>query len=371
MDSPVQIDIRPVWRFRAKGERELDFTLLALLEALEREGKLTIAAQKAGISYRHAWNLIESWAGLLGAPLVEMERGRGTRLSTLGAKMLWAGKRAQAKLGPELDNLASEFASALNDSIAGRQPALRVHASHDFALARLRDAVNKEGGKVGIELIHRGSAEALASLRRGSCDLAGFHVADGPLGARAALRYSTVLRPRQHRLIGVATRTQGLIVARGNPKNVQGVADLAGAQLRFINRQRDSGTRILLEQLLQSESIDPADIPGFENEEYTHAAVAAHIASGLADVGLGIEAAAAQFNLGFVPIVTEHYFFAVHKDALQRPEVQAFVEILRSEQFRDILASLPGYRAERTGEVVAITDTPPWDSMVARPWTGA
>src|SRR6185295_1854879 len=106
----VEIDIRPVWRFRAKGEREFDFLLLKLLEALEETGKLTVAAQRAEVSYRHAWNVIEKWAAILGAPLVQMQRGRGTRLSPLGAKLLWAGKRActrlpaQSSLAPSVDS---------------------------------------------------------------------------------------------------------------------------------------------------------------------------------------------------------------------------------------------------------------------------
>src|SRR5207344_3240060 len=142
--------------------------------------KLTAAARAAGLSHRHAWNLIESWSELLGAPLVAIERGRGTQLSAVGAKLLWAGQRAKARLEPELDNLAAELADSLVGEVPGELPTLRIHASHDFALPRLRQLVSKTRG-FAIDLRYRGSAEALVSLRRGHCDFAGFHVTDGPL----------------------------------------------------------------------------------------------------------------------------------------------------------------------------------------------
>jgi len=106
----IRIDIRPVWRFRAGTEREFDFQLIAILDELEATAKLTEAARKAGVSYRHAWNLIEEWERFFGAPLVEKEQGVGTRLSLLGKRLLLAGRRAEARLAPELGNLAADFA---------------------------------------------------------------------------------------------------------------------------------------------------------------------------------------------------------------------------------------------------------------------
>jgi putative molybdopterin biosynthesis protein len=348
----IRIDIRPVWRFRAKGERDFDFMLLALLEALGQTGKLTVAAQKAGVSYRHAWNLIEKWAGILGAPLVRMERGRGTQLSPLGEKLLWAGKRVQARLMPEMDSLASEFARALNESLDQGGPTLRVHASHDFAVAALRELGHKVG--VTLDLQYRGSFDALGSLARGECELAGFHIVDGSFGNRMAARYAEWLKPRAHRLIRIATRTQGLIVAHGNPKEIRAVADLARKGVRLINRQKGSGTRALLEYLLTDAEIDRARLTGYQNEEFTHAAVAALIAGGQADVGFGVEAAAAQFRLGFVPLATERYFLACRQEHLVLPEVETLLSVLRSAKFRAVIDSLAGYDAPRAGEVTTV-----------------
>lgn len=350
----IRIDIRPVWRFRSKEEREFDFRVLNLLEGLERTGKLTEAAQRAGVSYRHAWNLIEKWAGILGAPLVRMERGRGTRLSPLGAKLLWAGKRVQARLTPELDSLASEFAAALNETLDQGGPALRLHASHDFAVAALREPLAKAG--VELDLQYRGSFEALGSLMRGACELAGFHIVDGPFGARMSSRYGEWLKPRAHRLISLATRTQGLIVQPGNPKALRTVADLAAPGVRLINRQKGSGTRALLEYLLSDAGIDRSRLQGYENEEFTHAAVAALIAGGQADAGFGVQAAAVQFRLGFVPLASERYFFACRQESLNEPALIALLDLLRGPRFAEIIAALPGYSAPRAGEVSSVSE---------------
>jgi molybdate transport repressor ModE-like protein len=350
----IQIDIRPVWRFRSKEEREFDFMVLNLLEGLEHTGKLTTAAERAGVSYRHAWNLIEKWAGILGAPLVTMERGRGTQLSPLGAKLLWAGKRVQARLTPELDSLASEFAAALNESLEQGGPVLRVHASHDFAVAALREPLARAG--IQLDLQYRGSFDALGSLARGACDLAGFHIVDGPFGARMASRYGEWLKPRAHRLISIATRTQGLIVEAGNPKELRTVVDLAKPGVRLINRQKGSGTRALLEYLLSNAAIERSRLQGYENEEFTHAAVAALIAGGQADAGFGVEAAAAQFRLGFVPVATERYFFVCRQEGLTLPAIAALLDLLRGPKFAGIIAALPGYSAPRAGEVSTVAE---------------
>lgn len=350
----IHVDIRPVWRFRSKGERDFDFLVLNLLEALEHTGKLTEAAERAGISYRHAWNLIEKWAAILGAPLVAMERGRGTQLTPLGEKLLWAGKRVQARLTPELDSLASEFAAALNESLSYAGPALRIHASHDFAIAGLRDLLVRAG--ITVDLQNRGSFDALGSLARGDCDLAGFHIVDGPLGSRMGTRYAEWLKPRAHRLIAVASRTQGLIVAAGNPKEIRGVADLVRDDVRIVNRQKGSGTRALLEYLVSEAGIDRTRINGYQNEEFTHAAVAALIAGGQADAGFAVEAAASQFRLGFVALATERYYLACRHDELGEPALASLIATLQGPQFAELIGSLAGYSAPKAGEVCAATE---------------
>lgn len=363
MPSALNIHLRPVWRFRNGEERELDATLLALLEAIEHSGKLTVAARSAGISHRHAWNLIERWSAFLEAPIVVMERGRGTQLTALGAKLLWAGRRAQARLAPELESLAAELAGSLADPVAADAPVLRVHASHDFALAGLRQLAGKSR-RLTLDLRYRGSAEALSALRENRCDVAGFHVTEGPRGLRAANRYAEALG-EHHRLIWLARRLQGLIVAPGNPKAIASVRDLARADVRFVNRQRDSGTRILLDQLLAECAVDAGAIDGYETEEHTHASIAAHVASGLADAGLGIRAAATQFHLEFVPLATERYFLAAHADLLATPEGGFLLGLIRSDAFHDIVSEFYGEEsADGTGHVTRLADTAPWTQLL-------
>ena len=171
-----------------------------------------------------------------------------------------------------------------------------------------------------------------------------------------AARYAEWLKPRAHRLIWIATRTQGLIVAHGNPKEIRSVADLARTGIRLINRQKGSGTRALLEYLLTEAEIDRDRLNGYQNEEFTHAAVGALIAGGQADVGFGVEAAAAQFRLGFVPLATERYFFACRHDQVARPEVETLLSVLRGAKFRAVIDSLAGYSSPRAGEVSSVTE---------------
>ena len=166
----IQIDIRPLWRISREGEeREFEFKLVEILAELDATAKLTLAAERARISYRHAWNLIQEWERFFGAPLVTKARGRGTTLTPLGKSLLLAGRRAQARLAPELSNLASEFTRALNATLTDAPPALVVHASHDFAIAGLRESCAAAG--IPFDLQYKGSFDALAARIRGGEDV--------------------------------------------------------------------------------------------------------------------------------------------------------------------------------------------------------
>jgi putative molybdopterin biosynthesis protein len=347
----IRIDIRPVWRFRSgEDEREFDFRLVTLLAGLQSEGKLTQAAEAAGISYRHAWNLVEQWEAFFGAALVAKEQGRGSSLTPLGERLLWAGKRAQSRLEPDLDNLANEFARDLNESLAESATALVMHASHDYAVAMLKDSAASAG--TFVDLQYRGSFDALAALRRGECDVAGFHVPEGRLGALMEQRYRESLPFGAFQLITFASRVQGFLVASGNPLAIGNIRDLCREGVRMANRQRGSGTRALVEYLISSAGLDRARIAGYEIEETTHGAVAALVAGRQADVGFGVQAAAAQYGLGFVPVCREQYYFACRADNLDSPAVVALLALLRDAGFLARLATLPGYAASGAGRVI-------------------
>ncbi len=351
----IHVDLRAVWRVRSgEAERELDQMLITLLASLAQSGKLTQAARAAGISYRHAWNLIDGWGAFLGQPLVEMHRGKGTRLTALGERVLWAGRRVQSRLAPELDGLASDFAREVNRSLGGGEAGLVVHASHDFAVALLRERLAARG--IEMDLQSRGSFDALASLMRGDCVVAGFHMAEGPLGPLMARRYAEGLAGRDVRLLLLAQRRQGILVARGNPRRIRSVADLAGPDRCIVNRQRGSGTRALFEFLLSEAGVDRALLRGYDNEEITHSAVAALVAGRQADAGFGLEAAATRFSIDFVPVVTDRYFLAVDADSLARRDVRALLEEAADPAWRAAVDALPGYRSGDGTRLVAIAD---------------
>jgi molybdate-binding protein len=155
--------------------------------------------------------------------------------------------------------------------------------------------------------------------------------------------YRPWLKGRTLKLVHFADRTQGLILAKGNPLEIASFADLVRVRARFVNRQAGSGTRLFLDALLAAHRIRPAQIDGYRHEEFTHAAVAAMIASGAADAAFGIEAAAAQQGLSFVPIASERYFLAMRGATASRAAAQALLSALRSRWFRNIMRRMPGY----------------------------
>ena len=134
----IRVEIEPTWRFRREGDLASNPVMLDLLNGIRVTGKITHAASRAGLSYRHAWNLIEEWSGYFGAPLVERRQGSGTTLTPLGDKLVWAGQRLQARLGPQLQNLAQELETEINQLLPSGPTVIRVHASHGFAVSKLR-----------------------------------------------------------------------------------------------------------------------------------------------------------------------------------------------------------------------------------------
>jgi molybdate-binding protein len=247
-----------------------------------------------------------------------------------------------------------ELQRAISDSGA----ILRVQASHGFAVETLREWFVRNG--VPIDLKYRSSFEALAAVKSGGCEISGFHVPMGEFEAPALLQYAKWLKPAtQHRLILLATRRQGLMVATGNPRRIESLADLARPDVRFVNRQAGSGTRMLLDLMLKKAGINGAEVRGYDSGELTHAAVAAYVASGMADAGMGVEAAAKRFDLGFVPLVTERYFFLASRETVTSPAMERVLETLRDPGFRGLINALPGYDATNSGELLRVEEAFP------------
>lgn len=164
------------------------------------------------------------------------------------------------------------------------------------------------------------------------------------------------LKPRAQRVIHFVRRHQGLLVAAGNPLGIRTLMDIATKGARFINRQRGSGTHLALQRLLQEQGIEPAQINGYYTEEFTHLAVAAAIASGVADVGIGIEAAARRLKLDFIPLFVEDYYLLGKRETIERADVDAIVTSLKSQEFAEHVRGIPGYDTSRTGEISSVSD---------------
>jgi molybdate transport repressor ModE-like protein len=356
----IHVKLNCQWSLGSAFKQHYDPQIFNVLEAIHRTGSLNKAAPIIGLSYRHLWNLIGKWSDTLGQPLAVLERGRGTRLTPFGEKLLWADQRVKARLGPQLENLASELEQELNETFAAGRAGLRVYASHDLALSELREMLNQGANDPHLDLQFRGSLDCLASLARSQCDLAGFHIPEHAI-KNLLLRYRKWLKPRSQKLIEFVTRQQGLMVASGNPKQIYNLNDLAKRDVRFVNRQQGSGTRLLLDMLLDQAGIEQGQIQGIHHEEFTHAAVAATVASGKADAGMGIEAAARQFDLDFVPIASERYFLIAYQKSLRQRAVKELILAMQSSEFKSMIARLPGYDASRAGEITSIKEVFPWD----------
>jgi molybdate transport repressor ModE-like protein len=364
-----RVGISPSWTIRRDGvATPLGARVVDLLVGVDEQGSLAAACTAQGVSYRHAWQLLREGEALFGQPLVRMTRGKGSLLTPLGERLVWAQRRVQARLAPLLDTLASEVGSEIEKLLSAGTNRLRIHASHGFAVQALHEALQRDAREgFSHELKYCGGAEALAALAGGQCDIAGFHVPIGRLEPAVLAHYRPWLASRSLRLVALATRRQGLMVAPGNPRRIYGVADLARPGVRFINRQPGSGTRVLLDLLLAEAGIAPSQLRGHEQCEFTHAAVAAFVASGMADAGLGVEVPARSFRLEFLPLEQERYFLLADERTLQTEALQPLLALLASPGFQADVARLPGYDARDTGRVMTLDEAFAGTGTPARP----
>lgn len=346
---------------RQAGMRtQLDNPLFDILSAIHAAGSVGQAAARLQLSYRHVWGELKKWETVLASNLIVWERGKRARLSPFGEKLLFAEQRARMRVMPQVANLIAEmereFALAFDPGVH----VIPMIASHDLALPRLKDFMARDA-RLHLDLQFRGSMECIAALSRGECLLAGFHVSeDRAPGSMTQKAFKALLKPGRHKLIHFVGRRQGLMVAAGNPKRLAGVQDLARPDVRFVNRQPHSGTRLAVEQLLAQAGIDPARVQGFDSAEPTHLAVAAAVASNLADAGFGIQAAAAGFGLDFIPLMREQYYFVCLKEAVDSPPIARLRELLALSEWQGLIADLPGYDTSGAGQVVSLSRALPW-----------
>ena len=223
--------------------------------------------------------------------------------------------------------------------------------SHDPLLDEAADLLHRADPTVFMSSTHVGSMGGIMAVRRGETHIAGVHLLDERDGSYNTSYIQKHFPAGGVRLVECVGRTQGLMLAPGNPLNIQTLEDLSRPGLRYVNRQKGSGTRILIDYLCRQKGIDDAAIYGYEREEFTHTSVAAQIASGTADAGMGIWSAAKLYGLDFLPVCMEQYDLLIPDSAFDTPMVQRLLEVLRSDAFRARMEALGGYQLVSPGSV--------------------
>ena len=231
---------------------------------------------------------------------------------------------------------------------------LVVIGSHDPLLDELADMLHLGDPRLYMSSAHVGSMGGIMAIRRGEAHMAGCHLLDTADGTYNRSFIRKYFPKGDVKLVSCVGRQQGLMVARGNPLNICSFADISRQGIRYVNRQKGSGTRILTDYLCSREKVEPSDVYGYTREELTHTSVAAQIACGSADVGMGIYSAAKLYDLDFIPICIEKYDLIIPDHAWDSPMVQQLLAILRSDAFREKILSMGGYTVEHPGQVLCL-----------------
>lgn len=231
---------------------------------------------------------------------------------------------------------------------------LVVIGSHDPLLDELADMLHLGDPRLYMSSSHVGSMGGIMAIRRGEAHMAGCHLLDTADGTYNRSFIRKYFPKGDVKLVSCVGRQQGLMVARGNPLNICSFADISRQGIRYVNRQKGSGTRILTDYLCSREKVEPSDVYGYTREELTHTSVAAQIACGSADVGMGIYSAAKLYDLDFIPICIEEYDLIIPDHAWDSPMVQQLLTILRSDAFREKILSMGGYTVDHPGQVLCL-----------------
>jgi len=232
---------------------------------------------------------------------------------------------------------------------------LVVIGSHDPLLDELADMMHLENGSVYMSSAHVGSMGGIMAVRRGEAHMAGCHLLDTETGEYNLSFMKKYFPKGGVKLVRCVGRQQGLMVAKGNPLNIQSFADIARDGVRYVNRQKGSGTRILTDYLCKKDGLETSAIYGYDREELTHTSVAAQIVSASADAGMGIYSAAKLYDLDFIPICIEEYDLIIPDHAWDTPMVQQMLATLKSDAFREKLLALGGYTIEDPGQIIPLT----------------
>jgi molybdate-binding protein/DNA-binding transcriptional regulator YhcF (GntR family) len=235
--------------------------------------------------------------------------------------------------------------------------ALVIVASHDLALNMLVGRLRQQNPEVKIHVTYAGSLGGLIALQEGRADLAGIHLLDAETGEYNYPYVKHLLPGREVAIVHLTYRIQGLMYAAGNPKRIKSLEDLGRPDITLINRQKGSGTRILLDQELRRLGIAPSGVKGYAHEVDTHLAIARSIAEGRADVGLGIEAAARACHIDFLPLHRERYDLVIPIEKHKNKKLAPLLKVIASQEFREAVTGAGGYDTSQTGTTAFVGGT--------------
>ena len=225
--------------------------------------------------------------------------------------------------------------------------------SHDNALDLLANSLKKKYPKLSLSSAHVGSMGGLMALKRAEAHIAGTHLLDEETGEYNISFIKNLFPEKKILLVNLVYREQGLLVPKGNPKNIKGFNDLVRDDVIFVNRQAGAGTRLLTDKHLKELGISPKDVKGYEREEYTHMGVASAVLTGIADTGLAILASARALELDFIPVAKERYDLAIPFEFYNAEMIQCLLSITREDrEFRDLVINLGGYDVSDMGKVM-------------------
>jgi molybdate-binding protein/DNA-binding transcriptional regulator YhcF (GntR family) len=331
-------DLAGAWRCTIgtvqRAIRELESAGLVTTHAGKRTRVTSEAAQTPGESLQHA-NLIH-------------------RAETFLLESMTAGY-TPLQVEDAMRVALNRWRSVAQTSPPTTGKTLRFSGSHDLAFAWIATHFDEIAPGYSINLAFMGSLAGLTSLQKGDADIAGMHLWDDRSNTYNVPYIQKYFSGEKLALVTLAHRRLGFIVKQGNPGNIFSIEDLARPEIRFVNRQEGSGTRVFLDAQLARYKLFPAQISGYLDDRTTHTEVAAAVAGSRADTGIGLEAAAKIFGLDFIPLTTERYDLVMRESTLLQPPMQCMLDWLKGGEYRALLNRLGGYTGSESGTITRVT----------------
>ncbi len=317
--------------------------------AMQQRDKVKVKLTKPLYSTLGQEEIIRIKIGKVGEELiaVPLERGAGIIMSLVRADGIIKIPRFSEGIA-EGEEVEAEFFRLREDI----EKAILICGSHDMALDVLNDLLRITYPGFSLSSSNVGSFGGIASMKRNETHAAGMHLLDTATGEYNISYIQKHFPNEDMLLINLVYRQQGMMVAKGNPFNIMTIEDLTKKNVKFLNRQKGAGTRILLDYLLEKKGIKNSEISGYSKEEYNHLAIAAAVAAGSADVGIGIKAAAQALDLDFIPLTEERYDICIRKEFLNDIRIVGMLEIINSQQFKERVQALGGYGTQKTGKII-------------------